>query len=204
MPGNLTTTQNAWDKPEEKTELTPAQRAAQNKQQGIGSTGRGEITPAEPIFPKPTDDGSTGPVEVAKTSDDPTEENYREQVDRTTPIDALPTLTLGDMTETKSNIKGLSGKALKMREILLAEEKVGFVIPLDPFEKPGSMESIIMNGYQLLIEKGKFVRIPISVAKLLADSHNVTMDALNNHPTNMNNPESQLSPGMQKSWGGLS
>ena len=133
----------------------------------------------------------------------PDQDNYTPPVVQQS-VEELPRVRMPGLPDAiPSNLAGLTPKALAMRAHLMAQEKIGFMIPLDPLEKVGATESVTLNGYSLKIKKGEYVRIPIQVAEMLADSHNVTMHALNDNPANMNNPESVLNPGMQKSWAGL-
>ncbi len=138
----------------------------------------------------------------------PSEEEGNKVTDYTPPvtpggIEDLPVVKTEKFSGISSNLKGLSAKALQMRDILLAQPAVGFVIPLDPLEKPGAMESVTINGYTMHIKKGEFVKIPEQVAMLLAESHNLTNDILNNNPANLSNPFSTNEPGFRKADAGL-
>lgn len=65
----------------------------------------------------------------------------------------------------------------ELRRALMSESKVRFAIPLYPGEKPGATHSVRINGVVFVYKKGVMYDMPESVANLLADSYNITMDA---------------------------
>lgn len=64
-----------------------------------------------------------------------------------------------------------------LRKALSSESKVRFAIPLYPGEKAGATHSVRINGVVFTYKKGVMYDMPESVANLLADSYNITMDA---------------------------
>jgi len=81
------------------------------------------------------------------------------------------------VVKVKANKKGIEmvGKRIedKTRAALEQEEKVGFIVPRLPHEPEGITHEVLINGVRYDIPKGKFVRIPKSIAKLLADHYNI-------------------------------
>lgn len=68
-------------------------------------------------------------------------------------------------------------KARRMKEQLEKQPKVKFLVPLEPGEKKGSIEVVIMNGYRMNILKGEFVDLPEQVAEDLARRYKLTSEA---------------------------
>jgi len=87
-------------------------------------------------------------------------------------------------------------KAEAMRDKLLAQEKVSILIPVDPTEKAGvvewrtdkygqpyqvhlsgAIESVQLNGYKFLIEKGKYTQVPRQIAEVISKSQQQTLEA---------------------------
>lgn len=65
----------------------------------------------------------------------------------------------------------------RTKEILDAEPKIAFMIPLGPDEKEGAYETVMINGYGYQIMKNVLVEIPRSVAQLLANKYKVSSEA---------------------------
>lgn len=63
------------------------------------------------------------------------------------------------------------------REKLMNGPKTFFVVPLDPGEKPGAVETVSINGFKLTIKKGALVEIPIAAMKILANYYKVSLEA---------------------------
>ncbi len=63
------------------------------------------------------------------------------------------------------------------REKLMNGPKTFFVVPLDPGEKPGAVETVNINGFKLTIKKGALVEIPVAVMKVLANYYKVSLEA---------------------------
>jgi len=101
-------------------------------------------------------------------------------------------------TEDRKVNKLWMGKAEIMREKLLAQPKVRFMIPLDSSkEKPGNVvwrkdrngkpyqeaigegayETVQINGFKYLVPKGVFVDIPQQVAEILSEGYRLTSQA---------------------------
>lgn len=95
--------------------------------------------------------------------------------------------------------KQWKSKAERMRERLLAQEKVSILIPLDPAEKAGvvewrtgkdgkpfqvhlsgSVESVQLNGYKYFIPKGIYTPVPRQVAEVISTSQQQTLSAGSN------------------------
>jgi hypothetical protein len=65
-------------------------------------------------------------------------------------------------------------KAERMKEHLAKQPKVRIIIPLEPNEKPGGTESVILNGYPFFIKKGVYVEVPEQVADVIMESRKET------------------------------
>ena len=63
------------------------------------------------------------------------------------------------------------------REKLMNGPKTFFVVPLDPGEKPGAVETVNINGFKLTIKKGALVEVPVAVMKVLANYYKVSLEA---------------------------
>ncbi len=79
--------------------------------------------------------------------------------------------------QQKSYEKLMSNRIKDMKAYLDKQEKVSFHIPLDENEEEGAYEVVQINGYTIQIKKGEMVRLPLPVAKMLANSYNVQMNA---------------------------
>lgn len=73
------------------------------------------------------------------------------------------------------------GKAERMRQTLEAQPKVPIMIPLGQGEAAGSTESVILNGHRLNIRKGEYVYVPEQVARVIMESQQQTMAAIENY-----------------------
>lgn len=76
-----------------------------------------------------------------------------------------------------NEIKAYQDNVAATREKLMNGPKTFFVVPLDPGEKPGAVETVNINGFKLTIKKGALVEIPIAVMKVLANYYKVSLEA---------------------------
>ena len=67
-------------------------------------------------------------------------------------------------------------KVADTKTILDHAPKVSFMVPLGEGEKPGSEETVQINGYKYTMKKGHMVEIPKPVANLLANKYKVEME----------------------------
>jgi hypothetical protein len=81
------------------------------------------------------------------------------------------------ISQTKSSEKKMLNRIESIKAALDKQEKVSFHIPLEDNEEEGAFEVVQINGYIIQIKKGEMVKIPLSVAKILANSYNVQMNA---------------------------
>lgn len=80
-----------------------------------------------------------------------------------------------DLSTSAINVAALSDEE-KTRRSLESKPKVSFMIPLEPKEPAGSIETVIINGYRIEIPKGKIVSVPQPVAEILANKYKVEME----------------------------
>ena len=80
----------------------------------------------------------------------------------------------GMMTE-RSVKKLLKGSALLTKQRLALEPKVVMNTPLGIGEKPGTYDSVCINGYRCEIQKGVSVALPQSIADMLANKYNIQL-----------------------------
>lgn len=80
----------------------------------------------------------------------------------------------------------LSDEQLLIKKKLSLEEKVLINIPLEG-EKMGAYRSVTINGYRFEVKKGKMVRVPATVAKLLMQAYDIEQETLNDNELNLNN-----------------
>jgi hypothetical protein len=72
----------------------------------------------------------------------------------------------------------MTDDAKRIKEILAAQPKVDFYIPLSAKEKLGqAYETVTINGYRLEIKKGMMVKVPKQVADMLAEFLNIQTSA---------------------------
>lgn len=64
-----------------------------------------------------------------------------------------------------------------MRKNLESQERVTVMIPLEGKEKPGTMYSVILNGYPVYIPKGVYVDVPRQIADIVQESQQQTRNA---------------------------
>lgn len=62
------------------------------------------------------------------------------------------------------------------KEVLDKQPKVMTMIPLGFNEKPGAVETVTVNGYRYDIKKGVYVKVPETVANIIRDAYNQTME----------------------------
>lgn len=72
----------------------------------------------------------------------------------------------------------LTPKAKRMRDILVADERVPYIIPLASGESQPAVHIITMNGFSLGIKKGVSVTLPRRVVQFLMDNIQATSEAL--------------------------
>lgn len=68
----------------------------------------------------------------------------------------------------------LGSKAETQYNSLLSQPKLPIFIPLESQEKPGILETCILNGLKIAVFKGAYVDVPRQVAEVLRDSLNQT------------------------------
>lgn len=98
--------------------------------------------------------------------------------------------------EKKVFEKQYISKRERMRDLLMAQPKVMFMIPIEKGEKPGevvwdtdkhgndyqihksgAVETVQLNGFKWLIPKGVMTQVPQQIAEELSQSMNITMEA---------------------------
>lgn len=67
--------------------------------------------------------------------------------------------------------------ARRSKHELITGPQVMFMVPLSSGEKPGSTETVSLNGYRLNIRKGAMVRIPAPMAQIIAEKYQIEMEA---------------------------
>lgn len=97
----------------------------------------------------------------------------------------------GVRSEQVGNL-GLSELQRATKEKLDAEPRVPITIPLDPGEKIGAYRSVSINTYRMEIKKNALVYVPMSVAHLILSSLGTTIEALENHPRNLQNQSADV------------
>lgn len=71
----------------------------------------------------------------------------------------------------------LSQSAKTMKDILDAEPKISFLIPLMPGEVEGAYDTVCINGYVTQIKKGVMAPLPKSIVDILSNKYNIEMTA---------------------------
>ena len=100
-----------------------------------------------------------------------------------------------DPKEERQDEKRWQTKADRMAENLESQEKVSIIIPLDPNEKPGVVNTVevrghkeyvyvsggvwskTFNGYRVIVPKGVYTEVPRQIAQNIADENNQTLMA---------------------------
>lgn len=77
----------------------------------------------------------------------------------------------------KNEVQEYQDRVAQTREKLMNGPKVMFMVPMQPGEKPGAVETVNINGFKLTIQKGVMVEIPVAMAKVLANYLQVEMNA---------------------------
>ena len=98
---------------------------------------------------------------------------------------AIENIEIPDVKDVSIGGLQLSEEALATKRKLASQERLPFIIPLDPGEKPGAWRSVTINSYRMQITKGVLVYVPRSIWQQLADAYSVPQMALNNHPNNL-------------------
>jgi len=99
-------------------------------------------------------------------------------------------------TEDREVNKRYKAKAMIMRDLLNAQEKVNVLIPLEAGDKmgvvelrtdrtgneyqvhvSGAIESVQLNGYKYLMPKGVYVQVPRQIAEVIAKAQQQTLTA---------------------------
>lgn len=65
-------------------------------------------------------------------------------------------------------------KKESMRKQLESQKRITVMIPLEGKEKPGTMFSVILNGYPIYIPKGVYVEVPQQIADVVQESQQQT------------------------------
>lgn len=110
-------------------------------------------------------------------------------------------------TEKKLVEKQWLSKAEKMRQLLMAQPQVRFLIPPDANEKSGvvewrtdkngnkyqyvvsgAYETVQLNGCKWIIPKGVFTNVPQQVAEVLSESYRLTSEAGKNFAIDRQDP----------------
>lgn len=65
-------------------------------------------------------------------------------------------------------------KVQRMKENLDSQPKKTIMVPLDGKEKPGTIFTVILNGYPIYIPKNTYVDVPEQVAQVIMESQNQT------------------------------
>jgi len=63
------------------------------------------------------------------------------------------------------------------KKILQESEQTLITVPLSEGETPGAYETVSINGYKYVIRKGDQVRVPVPVAKLIAEKYRINLVA---------------------------
>lgn len=99
-------------------------------------------------------------------------------------------------TEERRVNKAWRSKAAHMKEVLMAQEKVSILIPMDPNEKAGivewrtdkngedyqvalggAVESVTLNGFRYFIPKGRYTPVPRQIAEVISKAQQQTLEA---------------------------
>lgn len=111
--------------------------------------------------------------ETAEDTADEAEEEAEESVEekpvkKTAKVPVKAPVNIGE--ELKSDMTNV-------KNIIDAEPKVHFMVPLAEGEKAGTTHDVFINGYKYSVKKGVMVQIPESVFNLLADHYKITSEA---------------------------
>jgi hypothetical protein len=109
--------------------------------------------------------------------------------------------------EEKETNRRWKTKAERMKSILLAEPQVSILVPLDAGERvgkvewredargdkfqvhiSGNIETVQLNGYRYFIPKGVYTPVPQSIAEVIAQSQQQTLNAGSNISLNRIDP----------------
>jgi hypothetical protein len=137
----------------------------QNNQNKVGATTSEEmkLKPAAPVAPaaeeKAPEDKSAAKAEPSK-------------VDEKVYPKALSDKSYSGILELTEGHK--SPDVTRVRDKLLKQEIVSFMIPLGIGEKKGAFEHVQINGWKAQVMKGDMVQIPRQVAKMLMAYLNIS------------------------------
>lgn len=71
-------------------------------------------------------------------------------------------------TKSTVKVKPMSEKAKAVKELLDAEPKIGYNLPLEQGDKVGEVRTVTINGYRLNLRKGHYYdALPVSVVEIL-------------------------------------
>ena len=79
----------------------------------------------------------------------------------------------------------IGSKAEIMKAKLAKQPKVTIIIPLEKGEKRGTTFPVTLNRYRLNIQKGRYVKVPKQIARIIIKSQNQTAEALEGETVNL-------------------
>lgn len=80
-------------------------------------------------------------------------------------------------SQSKNVDMGLMSDAQRTKHITDNEKQIMFMVPLAQGENSGATHECFINGQKYVVQKGVMVQLPESVATLLANHFNVTLNA---------------------------
>ena len=80
-------------------------------------------------------------------------------------------------SQSKNVDMGLMSDAQRTKHITDNEKQIMFMVPLAQGENSGATHKCFINGQKYVVQKGVMVQLPESVATLLANHFNVTLNA---------------------------
>lgn len=132
----------------------------QNNQNKVGAT------TSEEMKLKPAEKPVVAPTSVEKSPEDkPAKVADTSKVEEKAYPKALSDKSYSGILELTEGHKSLD--VTRVREKLLKQEIVSFMIPLGIGEKKGAYEHVQINGWKAQVMKGDMVKIPRQVAKML-------------------------------------
>jgi len=84
--------------------------------------------------------------------------------------------TVPEAVQVKSKPKEVDVVA-ETKADLATKPQINFIIPLSDGEKPGAFDTVQINGYKMIIQKGVMVTIPLPCAELLAAKYRINLEA---------------------------
>ena len=109
-------------------------------------------------------------VEVKKVIEPEQEEETFNPVKKVAPKAAAEKKVLSEAEQHEADLE-------RFKKEIEKAPKTMFIIPLDPGEKPGSVQVVSLNGVAFTIKKGALVEIPVPIMEILAEKYEVEVSA---------------------------